>query len=133
MKPVDFVKALGVAILVMVIDFACAFAFVGVWIEINQPDQPLGMMDPKTIELSTLSTRICGPILFALFVWLFSRKRPDRNVWAFAAAVFGFYFLIDWALVGFRGMFDPVAMSTMGLKLIGALVGAWLARRSATR
>lgn len=129
MKPVDFVKALGVAILIMLLDFACAFGFVFSWVQINQPAQPLGMMDPLTIELSTLSTRIFGPLLFALFVWLFARKRTDRSAFAFALSVFGFYCLLDWSLVAFQGILEPAAMGTMLLKLCGALIGAWLARR----
>ncbi len=129
MKPVDFVKALGVAILVMALDLVCAFLWVSAWVILNSPPQPLSPTDPLVIELSSLSTRICGPILFALFVWLFSRRRPDRSAWAFGLAVFGFYFLIDWGMVGFRGVWEPVALMAMVLKLLGALVGAWLARR----
>ena len=130
MKPVDFVKALGIAILVMVLDLICAFAVVFVWALINPPAQPLQPTDAIVVELSTLSTRICGPILFALFVWLFQRKRPDRNAWAFAVSVFGFYFLIDWSLVAFQGILEPQVLLTTALKLAGALVGAWLTRPS---
>lgn len=129
MKPVDFLKALGVAILIMAMDLACAFAWVGVWALLNQPAQPLSPTDPIVIELSSLSTRVCGPVLFALFIWLFSRRKADRNVWAFAASVFGFYLLVDWGAVGFKGMFEPLALQTAALKLAGAFVGAWLARR----
>jgi hypothetical protein len=131
MKPADFAKALGVALLVMLLDFACAFGFVVAWVQLNQPDRPLGMMDARTIELSTLSTRIFGPLLFALLVWFFSRRRPDRNAWIFAACVFGFYALIDWSLVAFRGVLEPVALATMALKLAGAMAGAGLALRRA--
>lgn len=139
MKPVDFVKALGVAILVMVLDLICAFAVVFVWALINPPAQPLQPTDAIVVELSTFSTRICGPILFALFVWLFQRKRPDRNAWAFAAAVFGFYFVVDagtlFLLPDNSGqskvavMLQRGVLATMALKLCGALVGAWLAQR----
>jgi hypothetical protein len=127
MKPVDFVKALGVAILIMVLDLVCAFAFVWVWTLINSPPQPLTPTDPLVIELSTRSTSICGPILFALFVWLFSRKRPDRNAWVFALAVFAFYMLVDWGMVAFRGILEPGVLGIAALKLLGALVGALLA------
>lgn len=128
MKPVDFLKALGVAILIMALDLVCAFIVVWVWTLINSPPQPLTPMDPLVIELSTRSTSICGPILFALFVWLFSRKRPDRNAWGFALAVFGFYMLVDWGMVAFQGILEPEVLGIAALKLLGALVGAWLAR-----
>ncbi|MBO9575779.1 MAG: hypothetical protein J7494_08595 [Sphingobium sp.] len=129
MKPVDFVKALGVAILVMVLDLICAFCTVFIWASLTG-QTGLTPADPKVIEISSLSTRICGPLLFALFVWIFQRKRPDRNAWAFALSVFGFYFLIDWSLVAFKGVLEPQVMVTAALKLAGALVGAWLAKRS---
>ena len=133
MKPVDFLKALGVALLVMALDFACAFAFVFGWSLLNPQPQPLTPSDPIVIELSSLCTRIVGPILFALFVWLFQRRRTDRNPWAFAVSVFGFYYLIDWSLVAFQGIFETEVMVTAALKLAGAFFGAWLAVRTARR
>jgi len=143
MMPVDFVKALGLAILIMVVDIACAFAFVTVWVLINH--HPLTMTDPKTAELSTLSTQIFGPLLFALAIWFFQRRRPDRRPYVFAIAVFAFYFLLDWSLeaLAVRGdphaptvavsMLQSAALLATTLKLAGALVGAWLARRAARR
>ena len=89
------------------------------------------MTDPIVVDLSTQSTRICGPIILALLVWFFSRKRPDRNAYAFALAVIAFYFVVDWGMVGFQGMWQPVALGIAALKLAGALFGAWLASRSA--
>jgi len=130
MKPVDFVKALGVAIFVMVLDLICAFCSVSIWAVLTGPGQGLTPTDPKVIAISSLSTRICGPFLFALLIWIFQRKRPDRNAWAFALSVFGFYVLIDWSLVAFQGILQPQVLITMALKLAGALAGAWLAKRN---
>ena len=143
MLPVDFVKALGVALLILVLDLACAFLTVSIWAMLTG-QTGLTPMDPKVIEISSLSTRICGPLLFALFVWIFQRKRTDRNAWAFAAAVFGFYFLIDAGIAavpmegapsgsGLAAMMQPEVLGTMALKLVGALVGAWLARRKVSK
>ncbi|MBO9669094.1 MAG: hypothetical protein J7485_01110 [Sphingobium sp.] len=139
MKPADFVKALGVAILVMALDLVCAFCTVSIWAMLTGA-QGLTPADPKVIEVSSLSTRVCGPLLFALLVWIFQRKRPDRSVFGFAFAVFGFYFLIDWGVGAMAAkanpqgpsataaMLQPAVLATMALKLLGALVGAWLAR-----
>ena len=129
MQPVDFVKALCLAILVMVADLAVAYLFVTAWVLIHH--HPLAMSDPETVALSTQSTRIFGPILIALAVWFFARRRPDRNRWAFALSVFGFYLLIDWGMVAFQGILAPAVLLIALLKLLGALVGAWLARRPA--
>ncbi len=38
-------------------------------------------------------------------------------------AVFAAYYLIDWGMVLFRGMFDPVALEIAALMLLGALLG----------
>lgn len=141
MKPVDFVKALGVAILVMAVDLACAFATVSIWAMLTG-QQGLTPADPKVIEISSLSTRICGPLLFALFVWIFQRKRSDRSALGFALAAFAFYVLIDWGVGAAAAkadpnapslaetMLQPAVIATMALKLLGSLVGAWLAKRS---
>lgn len=142
MRPVDFLKALGVAILIMVLDIACAFGVVWIFTLIYPPTHPIAPTDPLVIHLSTMSTRIIGPILFALFVWLVSRKRPDRNAWAFALAVFGFYVLVDTGTL-FLLPDDPAdngqsklaimvqrgVLATMAIKLVGSLVGAALAAR----
>lgn len=130
MLPADFVKALGLAILIMVLDLACAYGFVSVWVLVNQPVHPLTPLDPRTITLSTLSTRIFGPILFALLIWLFQRRRPDRNAWAFGLSVLGFYLLVDWGMVAFKGILEGGSLLTAALKLLGALIGAWLASKS---
>lgn len=139
MKPVDFVKALGIAILVMVVDLACAFATVSIWAMMTG-QEGLNPSDPGVIEMSSLSTRVCGPLLFALFVWIFQRRRMDRSGLGFALAVFAFYVLIDWGVGAVAAKADPAAPSaaetmlepavlmTMALKLLGTLVGARLAR-----
>ena len=126
MLPVDFVKALGLAILIMAADLCVAYLFVTAWVLIHH--HPLAMTDPETVALSTQSTRIFGPILMALGIWVFSRRRPDRNRWAFALSVFGFYLLVDWGMVAFRGILEPAVLAIALLKLLGALAGAWLAR-----
>lgn len=128
MLPVDFVKALGVAILILALDLACAFATVSFYSVAIDPGHPRDHYVALAPALSTVATRIAGPLLFALLVWLVSRRRPDRNPWVFALSVFGFYVLIDGALVAFRGFFVPAVIGTLALKLLGALVGAWFAR-----
>ena len=132
MKPIDFAKAFGAAVLILMLDFACAFAFVWLWSLFIDPGHPSAHYVAAAPRLSTISTRIAGPLLFALFVWLFSR-RAGRNPFAFASAVFGLYFLIDGATVAFRSFFNGTVALTMGLKLIGALAGAVLAERSISR
>ena len=84
--PADFVKALGVALLVMVLDLLCAVIAVTLWSRLTGPHPALSPTDPQVIAVSSLSTRICGPILFALSVWLFSRNDAIGNVAVMIAA-----------------------------------------------
>ena len=131
MLPVDFVKALGVAILILALDLACAFGAVWFYSLAIDPGHAREHYAALAPAISTVSTRIVGPLLFALFVWFFSHRRPDRNAWLFALAVFGFYLIVDGALVAYQGFFVPAVLGTMALKLLGALIGAWLARSRA--
>jgi hypothetical protein len=128
MQPIDFAKAAGLALLVLILDLACAFAFVLFWSLAIDPGHPSSYYTAAAPRLSTISTRVCGPLLLALFVWLFSRKRADRQPFAFAATVLAVYFFLDGAMVAFRPFFFTTPMLfTMGLKLMGALGGAALA------
>jgi len=128
MRPIDYLKALGVAVLILALDLACAFAAVWFYSLAIDPGHPRDYYVAAAPAISTISTRIAGPLLFALFIWLFSRHRPDRNAWLFAAAVFVFYFLIDGAMVAFQGFFVAAVLVTMALKFVGAMAGAQLAQ-----
>ena len=128
MKAIDFAKALGVAALILVLDLCFAFGTVTVWAWFIEPGHPQSYVMTQAPRLSTLSTRIFGPLLLLGFVWLFSRKRPERNPFAFAAAVFVLYLLLDGATVAFHGLYNTVVLITVALKLAGALAGAALSR-----
>lgn len=124
----DIAKAAGLGLLVLLIDFAVATAAVFAYSIFIDPGHDTAYYQQAAPGIATVSTRIAGPILLGLFVFLFSRKRPDRNPFLFAAIVFLFYALFDGAMVLFQGFFTAPVMMTMGLKLAGALVGAALAR-----
>lgn len=128
MLPVDFVKALGLAIAILALDLACAFGAVWFYSLAIDPGHAREYYVALAPAISTVSTRIVGPVLFILFVWLVSRRRPNRNAWTFAVVVFLFYMLVDGALVAWQGFFVPEVIATMALKLLGALIGAWLTR-----
>ena len=128
MKPIDVAKALGVAALILVLDLACAFAAVWGWSLLIAPGHPTAYYVAAAPVIATVSTRIVGPTLLALFIWGLSRRIPDRNPFAFAAAVLVFYYLLDGATVAFKSYFNLVVYITMALKVAGALLGAGLAR-----
>lgn len=128
MKAIDLAKALGVAALILVLDLACAFALVSIWAAWIEPGHPRDFYVAAAPGISTISTRIAGPLLFALFVWLSSRKKKlERNPLHFAVAVFLSYAFLDGATVAFHGFFNQVVYISLVLKLAGAIVGAVLA------
>src|SRR3569833_197282 len=102
MKPIDFAKALGVGALVLVLDLALAVCTVTVRAWVISPGHSQAEINAAAPGLSTLSTRVFGPLLPLLFVWLFSRRRPGRTPLAFAAAAFVLYLLLDGATVAFQ-------------------------------
>jgi len=129
MPTLDWVKAVGVALLVMAVDLAIATVAIASYVYLINPGHPQGYYDAITVAIATPSTAIAGPLLMFVACSWFGRRRPDRNALAFAVAVFAAYFLIDWGMVLFRGMFEPVPLGIAALKLLGALLGAWAARR----
>ena len=128
MKPIDVAKALGVAALILVLDLALAVCTVTVWAWVVSPGHSQAEVSAAAPGLSTLSTRVFGPLLLLAFVWLFSRRRPERNPFGFAAAVFVLYLVLDGATVAFRGLYNQTVLITVILKLIGAVAGATLSR-----
>ena len=128
MKPIDILKAAGVGILVLVLDLAIATAWIFAYSLFIDPGHDQAYYTAMAPDLAGWSTRIAGPILLGLLVFLFSRRRPDRNAFLFALAVWAAYFIADGAMVLFRNFFTTEVMLTMALKLAGALIGAALAR-----
>ena len=129
MKPIDVAKALGLAVAILVLDLACAFAAVTLWAALVEPGHSQAYYVAAAPAISTASTRICGPLLFAASIWLFSRRRPARNPWLFALTTLVLYLLLDGATVAFHGLYNTVVLITVALKLAGALAGAALAAR----
>ena len=129
MPTIDWLKAVGVAVLVMALDLLVATIAIAAYVYLIDPGHSPDYYTPITFAIATPSTAIVGPVLMFAACWWFGRRKRGRNALAFAVAVFAAYYLIDWGMVLFRGMFEPVALGIAALKLLGALLGAWAARR----
>jgi hypothetical protein len=127
MHRLDWLKAVGVALLITILDLGAAYPVVGLLAWATGESMPPSAS--FIVRGATISTAIIGPTLMFVANWWFSRRKPNRNRWMFAVAVFAAYVLIDWAMVLFQGMRDPVVLAIMALKLVGALLGAWAAAR----
>jgi hypothetical protein len=129
MKPLDYAKALGLAVAVLAIDVAIAIGVVYLWSVLMEPGHPRAYYETAGIPIARLSTRIFGTALLFGAAWLFSRRAPRRNPYIFVAALLVFYALIDAASAGFVDVLTLSFGFTISLKLLGALAGAMLAVR----
>ena len=126
----DFVKAFGVAILLLIIDVLIAFCVVYVYVSLTDPGHTQAYYVTTGVPIARWSTRIAGTALILGAAWFFGMRRPLRNAWMFAVTVTAFYALVDAASVHFAGVATISFGLTIGLKLAGGLAGAWLAVRT---
>ena len=131
MKPSDYAKAAGIAILVLTVDILIAIGVVYFYAAFLNPGHPKDYYTGAAgISVARWSTRIVGTALIFGTAWLCARRNANRNAYAFAITLTAFYALLDGVSVGFVGVFTGGFALTIGLKLIGALVGALLAVRA---
>jgi hypothetical protein len=132
MKPMDFLKAAGLALLLLATDILIAVAVVYVWGYTFEPGHAQSYYQTAGVPIARWSTRIAGTALMFGAAWLFAKKRPQRNPFLFAATLVFFYTLYDGATVTFADFFTLSIGLTMLLKLLGALAGAFVARVART-
>jgi hypothetical protein len=132
MNPMEFLRAAGLAFVVLIIDVVLAVAVVYLWGTYQHPGQSESFYATAGIPIARASTRILGTTLIFLTAWLAARRRPQRRAYGFALALVFFYALLDGASVAFEDFFNFSIALTMALKLIAALAGAALAVRQRT-
>jgi hypothetical protein len=130
-KPIDYLKAAGTALLLLILNVAISFPVVGVWRALFEPQTP---PQEVALRIAPWSSHLVGPVLFFAAAWLLARRRSERNGLAMAGAVCAFYVLLEAASV--TGYPDGPAMLltltfalAMAAKVAAALLGAVLARR----
>lgn len=131
MKPSDFLKAAGTALLLLILNVAISFPVVGVWRAIFEPQAP---PQEVALRIAPWSSHLVGPLLFFAAAWLLARRRPERNGLAMAGVICAFYVLLEAVSVaGHPGgpalLLTPTFGLAMSAKVAAALLGAALARR----
>jgi hypothetical protein len=129
MNPMEFLRAAGLAFVVLIIDVVLAVGVVYVWGTYQHPGQPESYYATAGIPIARASTRILGSALIFLTAWLAARRRPQRRAYVFAVTLVFFYAFLDGASVAFEDFFNRSLALTMALKLIAGLAGAALAVR----
>ena len=136
MSVLDLVKAIGVALLLMVANVAVAFGVVAFYSFVIEPGHDAAFYQAAALSIAPWSSVAAGALLFfGAMRWL-GWRRAGRNGYLFAASVAAIYAAVDLAVVATEGMpalLAPVVAISVVSKFAAALLGAWLARPQALR
>ena len=99
MKPIDFAKAAGVAVALLVLNVLIATLVILFYSLVIEPGHPSEFYNAAALRIAPWCSHIFGTALFFGAGWLCARRRPDRNGFLFAAAFTVLYGIID-AIIG---------------------------------
>ena len=131
MKALDFLKAFGVALGVMIVNVALSFAVVlaySLWVE---PGHDEAYYQGAAQWIAPWSSIAFGWLLFFVACYVLSRK-ADRNALAFAIAAFAVYAAFDLSILAATAQLTaiaPIVALSLSSKLAGAIAGVWMAGR----
>ncbi len=136
MKALDYLKAAGVALAIMVLTLAFSFPMVFVYATFIEPGHPQAYYNEAATWIAPWSSHILGPILFFAFNFWLAKRRPQRNAVMFSIASFVLYVLIDGGSTVLFGVslpqvFTLTVLLSLLAKAAAALIGAWSARSKA--
>ena len=129
MKALDYLKALGVALEVIIITMAASYLMVAFYAYFIEPGQPQEFYNAAALWIAPWSSYILGPLVFFAFNYRLARRSPARNALGFAAATIGMYIVVDFSMVPAMGLplSSLVTFSVafwLLVKLAAALAGA---------
>lgn len=130
MKPIDFLKAAGIAIGLLVINVLIAILVVGVYAALIEPGHTDEFYDEAALWIVPWSCHIIGTPLFFVAVCFLTARRRERNAYLFATVVVVMYAIIDAASVGFLSVLELSFALSMLLKLAASLTAAYVGTRS---
>lgn len=138
MTLIDFIKAAGLAVLVLASNLLLTVLAVFIYSLAIEPGHPAAYYNAMAPRIGAWTGPAGGVLLMLLAAYVFGRRRPARNALAFAAAVFVFYVLLDVGSGLAMAPASEILQLRLGLSLVAAglagQAGGWLAmrRRSAT-
>jgi hypothetical protein len=133
MKPLDFAKALGLGALLLALNLALLFAL-GVFHDtVLEPGRTPAYNQSVYPKIGAVSAPIAAIVLLFLVGWRIAGRRPGRNPYAFAPAVYGAYVAIDVGLgLGASppsNLLAPPFLISLAGGAAASLAGAFLSRR----
>jgi hypothetical protein len=133
MRPSDSLKALVAAIAILVLNLLLTTAAMFVYAGLVAPGHPESFYQAMAPKVAGVTAPEIGAALNFLAAYVLGRRRPQRNPIAFAAAMVGAYVVIDavsgLVSAGPVALATPVALISMGLSIVAALAGGFLAKR----
>lgn len=132
MTTLDYAKALGVALLLMVLNVAASFGVMAVYGYLIDPGHGADYYEAAAQHIAPWSSVFAGALLFFGAAWLFGVRKPARPALTFALAFTIIYTLIDLSILvaGAIGALGYVVALSIAAKLAGAVLGARMARRA---
>jgi hypothetical protein len=127
MKAMEFVRAAGLAFVVLIIDVVLAVAVVYLWGKTQHHGHSEVFYQTAAASIQRGSTRIVGTGLIFFAAWAAARKRTPRQAYVFAVALVLFYAFLDGASVAFEHFFNLSMGLSLALKLLASWAGAALA------
>lgn len=136
MKPIDYVKALGLAVLVLAVNIALTFVVVFVYAQFVEPGHPPEFYSAAAPGIAGWTGPAGGVLLMVLATYVSGRRRPERNAVAYGLAVGVAYVLVDTAsglaMAPASEFLKPQFLLSMAGAVLAALAGGWLAARRTT-
>lgn len=133
MNALDYAKALGVALLLMVLNVAAAFGVMAIYGYLIDPGHEPAYYEAAAQRIAPWSSVFVGALLFFAAAWLFGVRRSTRHALMFALAFTAIYTVIDLSIIvsidARAAMTSVVAISVL-TKFAAAALGAWMARRA---
>lgn len=134
MKPIDYAKALALALGVLALNMLITVAAVFVYAQFIEPGHDRAFYDAAAMRISLWTAPAGGMLLMVIAGYVFGRRRPERNAIMFALALGGAYVLFDTASGLASGpaseFLKPHFVMSMLGAVLAAVTGAVLARRA---
>ncbi|MEP1034793.1 hypothetical protein [Ekhidna sp.] len=133
---VQCIKALGVAIGTLAITVIASYPMVAFYAYIINPGHDRKFYEDAAQWIAPWSSYLLGPIVFFGFNYWLSKRTSKRNAMAFAIMSISFYIIIEIALLSAMSidiqekLFNLSGIAWLSVKLVGALLGAYLGQRS---
>jgi hypothetical protein len=134
MKPIDYLKALGLAVAILALNLLATTLAITIYSLAIAPGQPQDYYVAMAPVIGAWTGPLGGMLLMFGAGWLFARRRPEQSGLVFIGVTWGAYVVLDVA-IGLAAA-PPSALFSMNLLMslggagLAGLAGAVLAQRT---